>query len=102
LKQKYETAVIKSGGQTPTWNQSFDIPIYSLDHILKVSCMDKDLIVNDTVGEVLIRVNALVKSSGKRSWMSIYYKKEYSGEILIESTWKPHKEDVFHEESGEE
>jgi len=59
-----------------------------LDHIFKFCCQDKDFLINDTVGETLVRINALVKSSGKRSWLSLYYKKEYAGEILIETQWK--------------
>jgi hypothetical protein len=59
--------------------------------------------INDTVGETLVRVNALVKSAGKRSWLSIYYKKEYSGEILIETLWKSsEQESFFEEESGDQ
>ncbi len=84
------------------WNQAFDLPIYSLDHIIKLTCYDKDLILNDTVGESLIRVKALLNSEGKRSWVSIYYNKEYAGEVLIQTTWKQIQSDVFHDEDLEE
>jgi len=66
------------------WNQTFDIPIYSEEHILKVSCLDKDLLMNDLIGETLVRMRALTGGVGKRSWLSLYYKREFSGEILIE------------------
>lgn len=104
LKVKYQTAVHKSGGKLPVWNQAFDLPIYSQDHIIKLTCYDKDLILDDTVGETLIRVKALINSEGKRSWVSLYYKKEYAGEILIQTTWKSLQSDVFHddEDLGEE
>ena len=60
--------------------------------------------MDDTVGETLIRVKALINSEGKRSWVSLYYKKEYAGEILIQTTWKSLQSDVFHddEDLGEE
>jgi Ca2+-dependent lipid-binding protein len=80
------------------WNQAFDLPIYSLDHIIKLTCFDKELILDDTVGETLIRVKALLNSEGKRSWVSLYYKKEYAGEILIQSTWKAIQTDVFQDD----
>lgn len=84
------------------WNQAFDLPIYSLDHIIKLSCFDKELILDDTVGETLIRVKALLNSEGKRSWVSLYYKKEYAGEILIQSTWKAIQTDVFQDDEDED
>jgi Ca2+-dependent lipid-binding protein len=80
------------------WNQAFDLPIYSLDHIIKLTCFDKELILDDTVGETLIRVKALLNSEGKRSWVSLYFKKEYAGEILIQSTWKAIQTDVFQDD----
>jgi hypothetical protein len=60
--------------------------------------------LDDTVGETLIRVKALINSEGKRSWVSLYYKKEYAGEILIQTTWKSLQSDVFldDEDLGEE
>ena len=100
LKMKYSTAVHKSGGKLPVWNQAFDLPIYSLDHIIKLTCYDKDLILNDTIGESLIRVQALLNSEGKRSWVSLYYKKEYAGEILIQTTWKDIQSDVFQDDEN--
>jgi hypothetical protein len=54
--------------------------------------------LDDTVGETLIRVKALLNSEGKRSWVSLYYKKEYAGEILIQSTWKAIQTDVFQDD----
>jgi hypothetical protein len=54
--------------------------------------------LDDTVGETLIRVKALINSEGKRSWVSLYYKKEYAGEILIQTTWKSLHSDVFHDD----
>ena len=80
------------------WNQAFDLPIYSLDHIIKLTCFDKDLILNDTVGESLIRVKAPLNSEGKRSWVSLYYMKEYAGEILIQSTWKQIQGDEYQDD----
>lgn len=102
LKNKFKTEIIKGGGKTPSWNQAFDIDIYSLDHIIKITCLDKDFLVNDTIGESLVRTKALVNVNGKRSWISIHYKKEYAGEILIECNWKAINTDIFQEEEPEE
>lgn len=48
---KFKTKVNDSGGVTPKWNEIFKIPVYSIDDILKMTCKDQDLIIDDIIGE---------------------------------------------------
>jgi len=50
-KKKFTTKVNESGGPTPKWNETFNIPIYSIDDIFKMTCKDQDLIIDDYIGE---------------------------------------------------
>ena len=39
-KQKFKTKVIDEGGLNPKWNETFMIPIFSVDDLLTITCKD--------------------------------------------------------------
>ncbi len=43
--------MIKEGGKHPTWNQTFEVNISSMQDMLIFRCMDEDLIYDALVGE---------------------------------------------------
>jgi len=49
-KMKYKTRVLREAGLKPQWNESFVIPIISLQEDILISCYDQDLIIDDLVG----------------------------------------------------
>lgn len=49
--------------------------------------------INDIIGETLVRVRALTKASDKRSWLKLFYKKVIAGEILIETSYKEYEKE---------
>jgi Ca2+-dependent lipid-binding protein len=49
-KMKYKTRVLREAGLKPQWNESFVIPIISLQEDILISCFDQDLISDDLVG----------------------------------------------------
>ena len=50
-KQKFKTKVIDEGGLNPKWNETFMIPIFSVEDLLTITCKDQDLIIDDFVGK---------------------------------------------------
>lgn len=48
---KYKSKVIEKGGKTPIWNETFEVPIDTLEDTIKVRCFDEDLLMDDFVGE---------------------------------------------------
>lgn len=53
------TNVIANGGKNPEWNQQYEIPILSLDDLIRFACLDKDVIADDMVGHTLIPISYL-------------------------------------------
>lgn len=55
----YKTKADKNGGQTPVWNQTFEISIESTQESIKITCMDDDFIYNDYIGEINLTAEKL-------------------------------------------
>jgi Ca2+-dependent lipid-binding protein len=49
-KLRYQTRVLREAGQNPQWNESFVIPVMSMDEEILIACYDEDLISDDLVG----------------------------------------------------
>ena len=54
--KKYTTKVAEDGHKNPLWNESFEIPIDSLDDEIKISCYDQDSYSNDLNGQPFINL----------------------------------------------
>ena len=86
---QFQTNVISNGGKNPTWNQTFEVPIYKEEHYLRIDCLDKDIIADDLIGHTLVQASQLIGCTGQHRWLSIYYKKKESGRLLLEVHYYP-------------
>lgn len=44
----------------PKWNETFQIQIDSIHDIVQIICYDEDTLVNDVIGEVVIKISDLL------------------------------------------
>ena len=70
--QKFRTKVNDGGGLTPTWNETFMIPIFSVEDLLIIVCKDKDLLIDDFIGKTEIEVQELCAKEIKCKWISLF------------------------------
>ena len=54
--RKFTTKVVEDGHKNPLWNETFEIPIESLQDELKISCYDSDSLSNDLIGELAVPI----------------------------------------------
>jgi Ca2+-dependent lipid-binding protein len=84
----YKTKVIKKGGKTPVWNETFDIPIDGLNDKIKIKCYDEDLIMDDFVGEGEYSASTLCpldNGAVHKDWFVLKYDSKKAAEILLET-----------------
>ena len=75
----------------PVWNEILDIsPIESLQNTLTITCYDQDSFTNDLVGEAKVTVSQAI---GEPQWYSLSFQGKMAGEIFIEGTYNPPKQD---------
>ena len=65
--RKYKSKSHKSGGKTPYWVDTFEVPaIMSPSELqMKVQLYDKDIIKDDFIGEGWYDLSRLIKTPGK-------------------------------------
>lgn len=94
LEVKYKTATAKDGGRKPKWGETLEIPVQSLYHSLKMSCMDEDYITNDQIGSGTMTVKSLINhlnpQATRESWVKLTHKKQVSVEILVRASITPY------------
>ena len=88
--KKYTTKVAEDGHKNPLWNESFEIPIDSLDDEIKISCYDQDSLSNDLIGELSKSLSQIC--STQELWLILEYKGNKAAEIMISSSYTPPKE----------
>ena len=88
--KKFTTKVIEEGHKNPLWNETFEIPIESLQDQLTISCYDQDSLSNDLIGELILPISQLC--SVHEQWVDLQYKGKKAAEILISSNYTPPKE----------
>jgi len=77
--QKFRTKVNDGGGLNPTWNETFIIPIVSVEELLIIVCKDKDLLIDDFIGKIEVEVQELCAKEIKRKWVSLFCDETKSG-----------------------
>lgn len=71
----FRTTTIQGGGKDPRWNESFSIPVESLDDDIRITCFDEDLIIDDLVGSRIFKAEELCKNATlKCEWIILQYK----------------------------
>lgn len=117
---KYRTKTHKDGGFAPAWDgQEILIPIRSINEVITIRCLDEDLLSNDLVGEVTLKVRDLypptkggLGGEPHQDWVSLEYKGQIAALILLEcklnTLYTEHKQlesarsqaNQFHSNSG--
>ncbi len=44
----------------PKWNETFQIQIDSINDNVQITCYDEDALVNDVIGEVMVKISDLL------------------------------------------
>ena len=75
----------------PIWNETLEIsPIETLQDFLVITCYDQDSFTNDLVGEAKVTVSQAI---GEPQWCSLIFRGKMAGEVFIEGTYIPPKDD---------
>ena len=82
--KKYKTKVIRDGGKKPVWNECLEIPI-SDGNILKITCYDEDLIMDDFLAQHSYKIEEL--NCNTKKWFPLHYKTKEAARILIEAKY---------------
>ncbi len=88
-KKTVKTKVHKSGGQTPQWNEKFEFLVESMDDNIIFTVFDKDMFFDDLVGNVIMKVGALVSKSVNAggndapTTLDLFQKIEKTGDLNI-------------------
>ena len=80
---KQKTKVHKSGGKTPSWDETFTYDVTDCT-ILTIAIWDKDTFSNDEVGTAQLDVNTLKTHGGLTDWVKLQHKGKEVGEIYVE------------------
>ena len=86
--RKYKTSVVPEGGRKPVWNQTFEIPILSMEDDIKITCFDEDLILDDLVGFSYFKTRMFCTPQPNKEWISLQYKENRAAELLIETLFE--------------
>jgi Ca2+-dependent lipid-binding protein len=71
--QTIKSHICKNGGQHPIWNEKVELEYESNLEDMKLLCYDKDLIMNDIVGEAYIKLSQVAKEKGIQQWFPLTY-----------------------------
>ena len=85
--QKFKSKVSSGGGKFPTWNESFELDIKSVNDEIKLCAKDENIISNDFIGQAFIKVSSLIMNNGVRDWFVLSYQEKQAGQILLETQW---------------
>ncbi|EPZ35595.1 C2 calcium/lipid-binding, CaLB domain-containing protein [Rozella allomycis CSF55] len=74
-----------NGGRNPKWNQSLSMEVRQGRELLRVTCMDKDMMTDDLVGVVEIDVREVVAKGFVDQWFTLRHpkKNKEAGEIRL-------------------
>ena len=85
---KQKTKIDKSGGKTPTWNETFT---YELTHctVIVIAVWDSDTFSNDEIGTAEIDINVIKSYGSLTDWIKLKHKGKEAGEIYCEIMYMP-------------
>ena len=81
------------GGTRPHWNETFEIRVESLDDTIKFACCDEDGIIDDVVGETVIRLRdmcsqAAEAGAGYDQWVTLKHRDNVSAKIHLKASYQ--------------
>ncbi|TNV80929.1 hypothetical protein FGO68_gene15261 [Halteria grandinella] len=83
------TSIHKKGGKLPVWNETMEFAIISTLDEISIHCIDKDLLVDDMVGETHLKIQELLDIQHTRNrgqLVTLHYKGKLAGELSIDAT----------------
>lgn len=76
-------------GLNPTWDEEFSIKLDDYEDLITLSCFDKDLFMNDLIGESSLKVSELVeKFGGGDRYATLYHDGQKSVHLLMKATYQ--------------
>jgi len=85
-----KSAVAKSEGQNPTWNDAIALPRKHNETFAKIKVKDKDrATLNDRIGDVKVNLDEIVSRGRVTQWYTVTKKDKSAGEILLDIEYSP-------------
>lgn len=81
--------VCKSGGQHPVWNDTVTVPMEVDQPACVVELMDKDKLIDDSIGTFVIDLNEVQSLGQVSKWYPVFHKNKPAGQILFEAAFQP-------------
>ena len=86
-KNVYRTPTMQDVGKNPKWNHTLEVPIESLDEILRIAVYDEDMINDTLVGEENYKASTLLgkssSGSGSQQTLTINFKSKKAGDVTL-------------------
>ena len=86
-EQSFKTKVASGAGKQPKFNETFQIDVKYIGDDLTIGIYDEDVVGSDMVGEVSIKLQALVMNGGIDEWFTVQYKGKPIGKIHLVSSY---------------
>lgn len=78
-----------ASGLNPTWDEEFNIKIDDCEDLISLSCFDKDIFMNDLIGETTMKVSVLVdKFGGGDRYATLCNSGQKTVHLLIKATFQ--------------
>ena len=88
----WKSKVIESGGKTPNWNETVEIPIKNQEQDMLLKVMDDDLgSLEEMVCSALVPIKSLCASAGFDGDIKLDFKGKDSGTIRLKASFVPDK-----------
>ena len=88
----WKSKIVESGGKTPTWNETVEIPIKNQDQNLTIKVMDDDLgDAKEMVCSAAILVRTLCVKGGFQEDIQLEFQGKDAGTITIKASFAPDK-----------
>ena len=81
-KNVYRTPTLQDVGKNPKWNHTLEVPIESLDEILRIAVYDEDIINDTLIGEENFKVSTLLGKNNLQT-LTINFKSKKAGEVTL-------------------
>ena len=88
----WKSKVVESGGKTPNWNETVEIPVKNQEQDMLLKVMDDDLgSLEEMVCSALVPIKSLCVSNGFDGDIKLDFKGKDSGTIRLKATFEPDK-----------
>ena len=81
-KNVYRTPTMQDVGKNPKWNHTLEVPIESLDEILRIAVYDEDIINDTLIGDENYKASTLIGKNSPQT-LTINFKSKKAGDVTL-------------------